>query len=57
MLLVVTVVRMGEVVTTTAPVPLAVETTLGVPVLATTPAPEAVLVGVDDRVAFFALEQ
>jgi len=58
-LLAVTVVRIGEVVIGTAPVPLPVapaEPELE-PVLAVTPAPEVKLAGLDGWVAFFALEQ
>lgn len=58
-LLAVTVVRIGEVViaTTFVPLPVAPAGREGAPVLAGTPAPELMLVGLDDRVAFSVLEQ
>jgi hypothetical protein len=65
-LLAVTVVRIGEVVIGTALVPLPVapeepelepEPEEAAPVLATTPAPEVLLAGLDGLVGFFALEQ
>jgi hypothetical protein len=61
-LLAVTVVRMGEVVigTVTVPLPVApaeLEPEEAAPVLATTPAPEVMLVGLGGRIEFCVLEQ